>query len=133
MQTEEEILLLYDIIEKHGSAEDLKKLLNSPIFNPITQLHQGRKELFMRVVAKYQRENDWENIYQICKDCLSTDDKNGQPNLLASDWVIWREFILAAGQLKGVNPELVAHPKSVLQLTDFLVSRKPCSICSSNL
>lgn len=58
----------------------------------------------MRVLAKHQRDSDWEAIYNICKDCLSVSDDNGQPSLLASDWAIWKQFIAAAAQLKTSDP-----------------------------
>ncbi|KPM44463.1 hypothetical protein AK830_g2136 [Neonectria ditissima] len=104
IQTEEEIFLLYDIIEKHGTSSDFEKLIASPLFCPLVQFRQGRKELVLRVIAKHQRESDWEAIYQICKDCLSTTDESDRPNLMASDWTIWRHFIDAAAQMKSTKP-----------------------------
>ncbi|KAF7553333.1 hypothetical protein G7Z17_g3684 [Cylindrodendrum hubeiense] len=105
IQSEEEILLLYDIVEKHGTADDFEKLMSSPLFCPLVQFQKGRKELAIRALAKHQRDGDWEAIYRLCKDCLSTTDESGQPNLLASDWSIWRQFIDAAAQIKSVKPE----------------------------
>ena len=92
-------------MEKHGTADDFAKLMTSPLFCPNAQFRQGRKEPFLRVLAKHQRDNDWEAVFQICKDSLSVEDENGQPSLLASDWFVWRQFILAAGQIKTTNPE----------------------------
>ncbi|KAI8679171.1 hypothetical protein NCS57_00193900 [Fusarium keratoplasticum] len=106
VQTEEEILLLYDIVEKHGSEEDFEKLVSSPVFCPLVQFRKGRKELFLRVISKHQRHGDHEAIYQICKDCLSTEDENGQPNLLGTDWKVWKHFIDAAAQVKTVKPDI---------------------------
>ncbi|KAK7421176.1 hypothetical protein QQX98_002305 [Neonectria punicea] len=105
IQTEEEILLLYDIVEKHGTSGDFEKLITSPLFCPLVQFRKGRKELALRAIAKHRRERDWEAIYQLCKDCLSTTDESGQPNLMASDWTIWRQFIDAATQIKSTNPD----------------------------
>ncbi|KAK7425749.1 hypothetical protein QQZ08_007724 [Neonectria magnoliae] len=105
IQTEEEILLLYDIVEKHGNSGDFEKLISSPLFCPLVQFQKGRKELALRAIAKHRRESDWEAIYELCKDCLSTTDENGQPNLMASDWTIWRQFIDAATQIKSTNPD----------------------------
>ena len=102
-------MLLYDIVEKHGSEEDFEKLVSSPVFCPLVQFRKGRKELFLRVISKHQRHGDHEAIYQICKDCLSTEDENGQPNLLGADWKVWKHFIDAAAQVKTVKPELVNH------------------------
>ena len=104
VQTEEEILLLYDIVEKHGTADDFEKLVKSPVFCPIVQFRQGRKVLVLRVISKHKRDKDWGAIYQTCKDCLSIEEENGQPSLQASDWNVWREFILAAAQMKSADP-----------------------------
>ncbi|KAM0413590.1 hypothetical protein ACHAPT_013631 [Fusarium lateritium] len=106
VRTEEEILLLYDIVEKHGSEEDFEKLVSSPVFCPLVQFRKGRKELFLRVISKHQRREDHEAIYQICKDCLSTEDENGHPNLLGADWKVWKHFIDAAAQVKTVKPDI---------------------------
>ncbi|KAH7238049.1 N-acetyltransferase B complex non catalytic subunit-domain-containing protein [Fusarium tricinctum] len=106
IQTEEEILLLYDVTEKHGSKEDFVKLTSSPVFSPFVQFQKGRKELLLRTITRHQQEQDFEAIFQLCKDCLSVDDENGQPSLLAADWKVWRHFIDAAAQIKTVKPDV---------------------------
>ncbi|KAH6896013.1 N-acetyltransferase B complex non catalytic subunit-domain-containing protein [Thelonectria olida] len=106
IQTEEEILLLYEVVEKHGTAEDFKKIVDSKVFSPLTQFKQGRKELFLRVVTKHQRAKNWEAVYELCHGCLSTTDENDQPSLMASDWAVWRYFIEAATELKTSKPEV---------------------------
>lgn len=58
-------------------------------------------------MAKHQRQRDWEAVYQLCHDCLATTDESGQPNLLASDWAVWRLVIEAAAELKATKPEYV--------------------------
>ncbi|KAJ3538255.1 hypothetical protein NM208_g5985 [Fusarium decemcellulare] len=106
IQTEEEILLLYDIVEKHGTPEDFEKIVSSPVFCPLVQFRKGRKELFLRVITKQQGQEDYEAVYQLCKDCLSTEDENGQPNLLGADWKVWKHFIDAAAKVKIVKPDV---------------------------
>ncbi|KAF5010377.1 hypothetical protein FDECE_3493, partial [Fusarium decemcellulare] len=106
IQTEEEILLLYDIVEKHGGPEDFEKIVSSPVFCPLVQFRKGRKELFLRVITKQQGQEDYEAVYQLCKDCLSTEDENGQPNLLGADWKVWKHFIDAAAKVKIVKPDV---------------------------
>lgn len=103
IQTEEEILLLYDIVFTHGSAADLEKLIASPVFSPLAQFRQGRKELFRRVAAKHEKDGDWEAVFRLCHDCLSQTDESGQPGMLASDWVVWQQFITAAGHMRLVD------------------------------
>ena len=109
VQTEEEILLLYEIVEKHGSPADYNKLVSSPLFNPVQQFRKGRKELFLRVITKYRKLNKWSEIFEICKTCLSEVDADGKPNLLASDWMVWQQFTHAAGQLQATD-DRYEHP-----------------------
>ncbi|UNI17079.1 hypothetical protein JDV02_003457 [Purpureocillium takamizusanense] len=104
VKTEEEILLLYDVVETHGSVDDFAKLLTSPVFSPVSQFRLGRKELFLRVVAQLRRQGDWQRVFDFCHECLSDADENDEPTLLASDWSVWKHFIDAASQLKSVNP-----------------------------
>jgi hypothetical protein len=105
IQTEEEILLLYDIVEKHGTPEDYQKLLSNPAFSPSVQFTKGRKEPFVRVTKKFQTDKNWESLFNLCKACLSTTDDKGQATMLASDWTVWRKFIDAASHLNEANPE----------------------------
>ncbi|KAF7561402.1 hypothetical protein G7046_g2731 [Stylonectria norvegica] len=114
IQTEEETLLLYEIVQKHGTNDDFEKLMTSSVFCPLEQFRQGRKELFLRVVAKQRQESDWEASYLLCKDCLSITDENGEPNMLVSDWTVWRAFINAAGQIKTVNPDAESSVQTLL-------------------
>ncbi|KAJ4113227.1 hypothetical protein NW768_011503 [Fusarium equiseti] len=106
IQTEEETLLFYDVTEKHGSKDDFEKLISSPVFNPLAQFRKGRKELLLRTIVRYQQDQNYEAIFQLCKDCLSIEDDNGQPSLLAADWKVWKHFIDAAVQIKTVNPDV---------------------------
>lgn len=103
IQKEEEILLLYDIVETHGTAQDFEKLTSSSVYCPLTHFRQGRKEVFLRVIAKYRRSNDWEAVYRLCKDCLSENVEEGRASLLASDYHVWEEFIGAASHIVGVD------------------------------
>lgn len=105
VQTEEEVLLLYDIVENIGSPQDFAKLIASPVFSPLIQFRRGRKELFRRVAAKHQRDGNWAPLFNLCRDCLLDAYASGEPNLLASDWTTWKQFILAAEHLKSVDSE----------------------------
>lgn len=105
MKTEEEVLLLYDIVETHGTPEDFRKLIASPIFSPAVQFRQGRKEVVMRAIAKFSRDGDWPAVFNLCNDCLSDCDVDGQLTLLASDIAMWRHIITAASHMKDTNPE----------------------------
>ncbi|KAF5625101.1 hypothetical protein F52700_9476 [Fusarium sp. NRRL 52700] len=106
IQTEEEILLLYDVTEKHGSKDDLAKLVSSPVFGPLSQFRKGRKELMLRTISRYHQEEQFEAIFELCKDCLSIEEENGQPSLMAADWKVWRQFIEAAAEIKNTKPDI---------------------------
>ncbi|RDA86297.1 hypothetical protein CP532_5686 [Ophiocordyceps camponoti-leonardi (nom. inval.)] len=118
IQTEQEMFLLYEIVETHGAAADLDKLLSSPIFGPVSQFRLGRKEPFLRAVAAYRRRSDWAAVFDLCHDCLSDADENGQPTLLACDWRVWRHVIEAVAHLKSVRHDA---PEAVQRLLLALV------------
>ncbi|KAL7788594.1 N-acetyltransferase B complex non catalytic subunit domain-containing protein [Trichoderma ceciliae] len=105
VKTEEEILLLYDVVETHGTLQDFRKLASSPVFSPVAQFRQGRKEVFLRAVAKFSRDGDWVTVFNLCKDCLSDCDSDGQLTLLACDVAVWRHLITAASYVKETDPE----------------------------
>ncbi|KAG5744647.1 hypothetical protein H9Q70_012649 [Fusarium xylarioides] len=106
IHTEEEVLLLYDVTEKHGSKDDLVKLVSSPVFSPLVQFRKGRKELMLRTISRYQQEQQFEAIFDLCKDCLSIEDENGQPSLMAADWKVWQQFIEAAAEIKNTKLDI---------------------------
>ncbi|PHH72615.1 hypothetical protein CDD80_4413 [Ophiocordyceps camponoti-rufipedis] len=101
IQTEQEILLLYEIVERHGAAADMDKVLASPVFGPVPQVRLGRKEPLFIAVEIYRRRADWDAVFDLCCDCLDDVDDKGEPTLLACDWRIWRHVIEAAGYLKS--------------------------------
>lgn len=104
IQTEQEALLLYDIIQTHGSPEDVQKVIDSPVFGPLPQFRQGRKEIFRQVVDRLFKQEKWQALYDLCKACLSMDDGFGLINTLGSDWTIWKKFVTAASHLSSSDP-----------------------------
>ncbi|PKK41477.1 hypothetical protein CI102_14249 [Trichoderma harzianum] len=114
VKTEEETLLLYDIVETHGTPQDFLKLISSPVFSPAAQFRQGRKEVALRAIAKFRRDGDWLAVFNLCKDCLSDCDADGQLTLLASDIAVWRHIIDAAGHIKDVDPESTSVVQKLL-------------------
>ncbi|KAL7805034.1 N-acetyltransferase B complex non catalytic subunit domain-containing protein [Trichoderma aethiopicum] len=121
VKTEEETLLLYDIVETHGSPQDFQKLISSPVFSPAAQFRLGRKEVALRAVAKFRRDGDWRAVFDLCRECLSDCDSDGQLTLLASDIAVWRHLIDAAGHIKEVDPE---SPAVIQKLLSDLLSSK---------
>lgn len=107
VKTEQEMLLLYDIIGTHGNTEDMAKLISSPVFSPLAQFRMGRKELFQRVGEIYVKQQQWEQLCALCHSCLSDIDEAGEANLLACDWSIWKQYINAAAHVENSNAEYV--------------------------
>ncbi|KAG5925488.1 hypothetical protein E4U53_003293 [Claviceps sorghi] len=114
VKSEQEMLLLYDIVETHGTAEDLSKLINSPVFSPVVQFRMGRKELFQRVASKYKRSQQWAALFDLCHDCLSATGQDGELTLLACDWSVWRHFLEAAAHVKSSNAGMTAKLQDLL-------------------
>lgn len=125
IQTEEEILLLYEIVGTHGTAADFGKLLDSAALNPVEQLKQGRKEALMYSIKKLQRDENWQSLYEVCRDCLSVSDDNGELTLQASDWEIWRLFITAASRIQHVNAQTTAAVQDLLLKLSKAAESKP--------
>ncbi|KAK0391568.1 hypothetical protein NLU13_1068 [Sarocladium strictum] len=115
VQSEEEILLLYEVVEKHGTSDDLSKLLASPLLGPVPQFLKGRKELLMRTLRRHQRNKEWRAIFDLCQQCLTGgDEKTEEPNYLAADWSILQQFIEAASHLESVKPTAVSTVRTLL-------------------
>ncbi|KAG5926481.1 hypothetical protein E4U42_003280 [Claviceps africana] len=114
IRSEQEMLLLYDIVETHGTAEDLSKLINSPVFSPVVQFRMGRKELFRRVASKYKTSQQWAALCDLCHECLSAAGEDGELTLLACDWSVWRHFLEAAVHVKSSNAGMTAKLQDLL-------------------
>ncbi|QUC20999.1 uncharacterized protein UV8b_05240 [Ustilaginoidea virens] len=125
VKTEEEILLLYKVVETHGSPEDLEKLVASPVFSPAVQLRLGRRELFLRVSQRYRKQHSWEQLCNLCHDCLSDNNDADEPSLRACDWSVWKQYIEAAAQLKSCNPDIVSKLQRLLLKLAAAKSLKP--------
>ncbi|PHH92169.1 hypothetical protein CDD83_8555 [Cordyceps sp. RAO-2017] len=113
-QTEQEVLLLYRVVETHGAEADFKKLLASPVFSPVSQFRLGRKEPLFQALANCHRRGDWATIFDFCFDCLSDADENDEPTLLACDWLIWNRLIEAASHLMSVKPDAKKSVQALL-------------------
>jgi N-terminal acetyltransferase B complex non-catalytic subunit len=104
VQTEEEILLLYGILEVHGTDVDWSSVMDSTLFSPLAQFRLGRKEPLLRALDSLQRQGNFKGIYDLTRTCLESLDENGRLSLLASDWSIWKRFITAAANLNETIP-----------------------------
>ncbi|KAJ3496819.1 hypothetical protein NLG97_g2373 [Lecanicillium saksenae] len=125
IQTEQEMLLLYEIVGAHGTAAEFEKLLNSPIFNPVEQLKQGRKEPLMYAINKLNGDSNWQSLYTVCRDCLSVADEKDVPTLQASDWQVWRLFIIAASHIQDNDTESTPTVQNLLLKLSKAADSKP--------
>lgn len=100
IQTEQEVLLLYDVVQTHGTAADYAKLLASPVYNPAEQFRQARKEVFTVAAAKHRQDGNWEALFELCQECLAHVDETEQISMLASDWLVWKQYLEAANHVK---------------------------------
>lgn len=132
IKNEEEILLLYRVLETHGSDEEWKAALEHPTFGPVQQFRSGRKDLFLRVLDISARRADWQTIVSLCKECLTKPDSDGQINLLACDWGVWRHFLAAASHLRNTRSRCVhmRHLHVVLCSVDNMAVLFPMSFLS---
>ena len=105
IQTEEETLLYFDMLESRGDFTLLRDALKSPLLDPLKQFRLGRKEIVLRTVCVLSQAKEWETVYSLIKDCLSEKDQQGRPSLLASDWNIWKNLVEAASHLVSTDPK----------------------------
>lgn len=105
VQTEEETLLYFDMLESRGDFSLLRDALKSPLLDPLKQFRLGRKEVVLRAIRVLSGTKEWETVYSLTKDCLSEKDEQGRPSLLASDWNIWKSLIEAASHTVSTDPK----------------------------
>ncbi|OAA52213.1 N-acetyltransferase B complex, non-catalytic subunit [Beauveria brongniartii RCEF 3172] len=125
IQTEEEILLLYEIVGTHGTTADFAKLLDSASFSPVEQLKQGRKEPLVYAIKKLQKDENWQSLFDVCQTCLSVSDEQGVPTLQASDWDVWRHFITAASRIQDRYAQATAAVQDLLLKLSKAADSKP--------
>lgn len=102
LQSEEEILLLFDMLESKGDIATWKTALDSPLLDPRRLFQAGQKDLFLRTVSVFARFGEWQAVYTLVKDCLSWKDGD-QLSLLASDWSVWERWVEAAAHVQDSN------------------------------
>lgn len=106
VRTEEEVLLLYRILETNGSSEEWQAALEHPQLGPIEQFRRGRKDLFLQALRVCEARGEWQTAYKLCKDCLLvTEDGKTRANMLACDWVVWDQFLKAASHILPSNTQ----------------------------
>ncbi|KAH7310691.1 putative cytoskeleton organization protein [Stachybotrys elegans] len=125
VQTEQDILLLYHIVEAHGSPADLEKLTSSPIFAPLEQFRRGNREVFAHCVARLHSKRDWKALFPLCKELLSKADSYDKESLQTCDWSLWKKFIDAASNLESNTPGALKEAQDLLSDVTASQTRKP--------
>ncbi|TQW12064.1 cytoskeleton organization protein [Cordyceps javanica] len=125
IQTEEEILLLYEIVGAHGTAADFDRLLQSSRFNPVEQLRQCRKDALFYTTKKLCKDENWQRLFDVCRDSLSVSDDKGELTLQASDWDIWRFFITAASRIQDSDAQAIGTVQDLLLKVSKAADSKP--------
>jgi hypothetical protein len=105
IKSEEEILLLFHMLESKGDIATWKNFLDNPVLSPLKLFEKGQKELFLRTISAFARFEEWKSLYSLIKDCLSHRDETGRQSWLASDWTVWKTFIEAASHERETQIE----------------------------
>jgi len=105
IKSEEEILLLFDMLESKSDIATWKGFIDSPVLGPLRLFEKGQKDLLLRTISVFALFNEWKSLYSLIKDCLVHQDENGRQSLLASDWTVWRAFIQAASHERDTRIE----------------------------
>lgn len=105
LRTEEEVLLLYRILETHGSDDDWVAALSHSEFSPVPQFRLGRKDLLLHVLDVSKRKGDWRTVYTLSKECLTLSGNESSLKLLACDWKVWKALLDGASHVMGESPE----------------------------
>lgn len=74
------------------------KQMRSPKLGALKQLAEGRRDLFLDALDKFEAWGKWHDIYDVCLQALGRTDDDGAPSFVASDWRVWKRFIEAASK-----------------------------------
>ncbi|KAH6675261.1 N-acetyltransferase B complex non catalytic subunit-domain-containing protein [Plectosphaerella plurivora] len=126
VRTEEEVLLLYRILETNGSSDEWQAALEHPQLGPVEQFRRGRKDLFLRALQVCEDRQEWQTAYKLCKDCLLIPGE-GEPkaNMLACDWVVWDHFLRAASHILSSKPSVIDEVAAVLAAFSAAGAHRP--------
>jgi N-terminal acetyltransferase B complex non-catalytic subunit len=96
MRHEEEFNLFYQVLAAQASPDAFVNTIRSGQLPVMRNLHEGRKHLFWQCLAILEARNQWDVLFQFCKEALSKKEEDGSSSFLASDRRVWRCFIAAA-------------------------------------
>jgi hypothetical protein len=98
LRQEEEYNIYYKLLSLCGTQQEFRKRVEAQRFGAISLLRQGRKDVFVEAMQRFEQMGEWDAIYHLASAALSLDDPDGKPSLMASDSRVWKAFIIAAGK-----------------------------------
>ena len=101
LREEEEINLYYRVGGKEAYLKSLSAE-NNPT-SVLEQYKQGRKHLLRESLETFEKAEDWDNVYSLCRQALSNGDEDGKPSFLAFDMRIWKSFVKSASLQSDVE------------------------------
>lgn len=102
------MILYFKALAAAGTREEFLKRMRSAQLGAMRQFDDGKKELLLKAVEECRKWEEWDAVFDFCKQALSKKSSNGSVSLLAADWRILQSFITAAG--KQSDPEAQVHP-----------------------
>ncbi|TLD14721.1 hypothetical protein PspLS_10973 [Pyricularia sp. CBS 133598] len=103
LRTDEEIVFYYRLLASQSTPAEFLAHMRSPVLGALKQFEDGRKHLLMEALKTFEKQHQWEAIFEFCLHALSKEESDGSPSFLAADLVIWKSFISAAAKMS--NPE----------------------------
>lgn len=114
LREEEEINLYYRVIGKDAYLKSVTT--GSAPIGVIEQFDQGRKHLLLESLRALEEAEDWDHIYNLCRQALNKDDSDGKPSFLAFDLRIWKLFVKAASLRSDIEGYVVTLLACVMHL-----------------
>ncbi|KEY69183.1 hypothetical protein S7711_01644 [Stachybotrys chartarum IBT 7711] len=103
VHNEQDVILLYEIVEKHGTEQDWRSLLTDQVFNPAYLLLERRqRSAFNHVLSRLHVKRDHAAIFELCSALFS----NKECFLEFADNNAWAALLRAAENLRDDRPKV---------------------------
>jgi hypothetical protein len=102
VHNEQDVILLYEIVEKHGTEQDWQSLLTDRVFNPAYLLLERRqRSAFNHAISRLHAKRDHATIFELCSALFS----NKECFLEFADNNAWAALLRAAENLRHDRPK----------------------------
>jgi hypothetical protein len=98
LRAEEDYNIFFKMMAISATPQEFRRRVESKRIGAIALLSQGRKDVLVEALGRFEKEGQWDAIFELAAAALDTSDPDGKPSLLASDSKVWRAFIIAAGK-----------------------------------